>query len=386
MNLNLWPQIIGMGLATISLGGATSGAAALTTTPLAQPLQPNCLTQKVPAAETQAWCVSQLTQMPETEERMEQLEGTLFFAQTSSYAVRVYNTEGQLQINLHNKQTGITELLGASAVMEMTDTGVRYQHGGDLPVTVAIAPSGEPEITVNGTTLEDYETVTGTVFYLPRIALPQHAVVEISLVDVSRADAPAITIATQQLITAGQQVPIPFTMMYDPAQIDPRFSYAVQARIAVDGELQFISTSNVPVITRDNPTTDVAVKVDLVDPAPVVDTPSLTNTVWQLQHIQYNNDTLLEASDPEHYTIEFLDDGQLSIRADCNQVLGTYTVDESSLAIALGPTTLAACPPESIDQEYLQALQGAAIYFFEEGDLLIDLKFDTGIMRFSAAN
>lgn len=113
--------------------------------------------------------------------------------------------------------------------------------------------------------------------------------------------------------------------------------------------------------------------------------PSLTDTVWELQQIQYNNDTQLVPEDPADYTIEFLEGGDASIKADCNQVLGSYTEDGSSITIELGPSTLAACAPESIDTEYLQALESAAIYFFRDGDLYIDMIVDTGTIQFSAA-
>ena len=105
--------------------------------------------------------------------------------------------------------------------------------------------------------------------------------------------------------------------------------------------------------------------------------------VWQLDQILYNDGKQLQDTTGD-YTVEFMDDGQLSIRADCNQALGTFTETGSSLSIELGPTTLAACPPESIAQDYLQALQNASGYFFENGDLFIDLQLDTGTMRFSA--
>ena len=116
------------------------------------------------------------------------------------------------------------------------------------------------------------------------------------------------------------------------------------------------------------------------------DSPTLTGNVWQLQQIRYNNDTLLEANPPENYTLEFMDNGDISIRADCNFARGTYTEDGGSLSIALGPSTLAACPPDSIDSEYLQGLSSAAIYFFRDGDLYFDLMADTGTMQFSAAS
>lgn len=121
-------------------------------------------------------------------------------------------------------------------------------------------------------------------------------------------------------------------------------------------------------------------------PDPSADhTPTLTDTTWQLQQIQYNNDTLLTPDDPERYTVEFSTDGQVAIQADCNRVLGTYTEDGSSLSITLGPTTLAACSPESIDGAFTQGLSNAAIYFFKAGDLYIDMWADAGTMQFAAA-
>jgi uncharacterized lipoprotein YbaY/heat shock protein HslJ len=97
--------------------------------------------------------------------------------------------------------------------------------------------------------------VSGTVTYLQRIALPPQAIIEVKLVDVSRADAPAIVIDSVTFEAGGRQVPFSFELTYDPAQIDDRFTYAVQARITIDGELRFISTRSYQVITRGNPNT-----------------------------------------------------------------------------------------------------------------------------------
>lgn len=98
------------------------------------------------------------------------------------------------------------------------------------------------------------DAVTGTVTYLERIALPPNAVVIVRLVDVSRADAPAVILVEQQIATNGKQVPFAFTLTYDPARIDPRSTYAVQARIEVDGQLWFVTTERYAVITQGNPT------------------------------------------------------------------------------------------------------------------------------------
>ena len=94
-------------------------------------------------------------------------------------------------------------------------------------------------------------TVTGSVTYRERIALPPSAVVKVRLVDVSRADAPATVIGEQVIKTAGRQVPFAFEIAYDPKRIEERFTYAVQARIEdEDGRLRFISDRHYPVLTR----------------------------------------------------------------------------------------------------------------------------------------
>lgn len=95
--------------------------------------------------------------------------------------------------------------------------------------------------------------VSGTVTYRQRSALPDNAVVEVRLQEVSRLDAPAVTIAEQIIETEGRQVPFAFTLDYNPSDINPRYTYVVQARILVDEELQWINTTAYRVITQGAP-------------------------------------------------------------------------------------------------------------------------------------
>lgn len=106
--------------------------------------------------------------------------------------------------------------------------------------------------------------VTGTVTKLDRSALPPTAVVTVRLQDTSRAGAPAITIAEQIIPLNGQQLPVPFSLSYDPAKIDPRFTYTVRAIIEDGGKLIYTSTQAYPVITRDAPTSNVEIQVQAV--------------------------------------------------------------------------------------------------------------------------
>ncbi|WP_422059191.1 YbaY family lipoprotein [Sphingopyxis sp.] len=84
--------------------------------------------------------------------------------------------------------------------------------------------------------------VTGSIAYRERIALPPTAQIEVRLDDVSLADAPARNMATQSFAAEGKQVPFAFSLTVDRADIDPRHSYAVAARITdADGTLLFIT-------------------------------------------------------------------------------------------------------------------------------------------------
>jgi len=97
-------------------------------------------------------------------------------------------------------------------------------------------------------------SVNGTATYRERIALPPGAKLEVTLADVSLADAPAETIATVELEDIGQP-PYAFELRYDPRAIVPSRLYAVHARITLAGRLLFTTDTRHGVITNGNPTT-----------------------------------------------------------------------------------------------------------------------------------
>ena len=110
--------------------------------------------------------------------------------------------------------------------------------------------------------------VTGTISYLNRSALPDNAEITVQLADVSRQDVASTVLAEQTFISGGKQVPFPFELNYDPATIDDRFTYAVQATIMVDGKLMYRNTQAYPVITRGRPTTVDVIVQRIGDTAP----------------------------------------------------------------------------------------------------------------------
>jgi putative lipoprotein len=67
------------------------------------------------------------------------------------------------------------------------------------------------------------------------------------------ADAAAIELGEQSIAAGGRQVPSAFDIAYDPAKIDPRFTYAVWARSEEDGKLRFVSDRRHAVSSRGAP-------------------------------------------------------------------------------------------------------------------------------------
>jgi len=108
----------------------------------------------------------------------------------------------------------------------------------------------------------------------------------------------------------------------------------------------------------------------------------LVGFVWLWVEFLENNDTITRPDIPGNYTLEFLPDGVVKLQADCNNASGSYTVRGSQLDIEIMVTTLAACPSESLSEEYLQLLNDAVTYIRQGESLFIDIMMDSGTMRF----
>ena len=100
---------------------------------------------------------------------------------------------------------------------------------------------------------------------------------------------------------------------------------------------------------------------------------SLSGQPWQWQSSQHADGTSTAVADPTRYTIAFQSDGSLSIRADCNNVLGSYSVSGSQLSIKLGPSTLVGCPPDSQTDEFVAGLADVVSYTLAGDNLHLGL-------------
>lgn len=86
---------------------------------------------------------------------------------------------------------------------------------------------------------------------------------------------------------------------------------------------------------------------------------------------------------PGAYTVQFLEDGQVSAHADCNWVAGLWTAGNGALDITITQTTLAACPEGSLEQTYVLALHEATAYAVD--GFLLTISGPSGTMQFSPA-
>jgi heat shock protein HslJ len=84
---------------------------------------------------------------------------------------------------------------------------------------------------------------------------------------------------------------------------------------------------------------------------------------------------------PGVYTVQFLQDGQVSAHADCNWVAGLWTAGDGVLDITITRTTLAECPEGSLEQPYVLALHDATWYSLD--GFLLTIGGPSGEMHFA---
>ncbi len=110
----------------------------------------------------------------------------------------------------------------------------------------------------------DRNAVTGTITFEGDQAIPEGAVMEVQLRDVSYQDAAAPLIASQTIEDPGR-FPVDFAVPYEPGDIDPRAVYGLQVRVTLNDRLIYINDTAFDVLTRGNPGRGVDMWVIAVD-------------------------------------------------------------------------------------------------------------------------
>jgi uncharacterized lipoprotein YbaY len=242
--------------------------------------------------------------------------------------------------------------------------------------------------------------VTGTVTYLQRMALPADAVVVVRLQDVSFQNVqPAKVIAEQTVALDGKQVPVPFTISYAEADIDPAHSYAVRATIRTGGKLLFSSMAY-PVITGGAPKT-VEIRMQLGAAAGAAPSTNgragqmrvgaaieLLGTEWRLTEIVGNAEpkAAIETAGQGASLILHAEGETLSGSSGCNRLVGTFKLHGHALYFEPVGLTRMACPEPTmkLERAFVEALNATTRYGIS-GDVLELRRDEQVVARFRAS-
>lgn len=222
--------------------------------------------------------------------------------------------------------------------------------------------------------------ITGTVTYDENIALAQGSVMEVKLLDVSKADVPATVVAETSIPIEGRSVPIPFTLSYDPSQINDTYPYLVSARILENGTPVFITVKQVPVITWNHPTSGITIPVSA---ASALSRPELYGPVWVWEKTEMGDGTVITPKKPDAFTLSFTNDGKISGTTDCNNFSGSYTLSPGDV-ISFTPfaSTLMFCADSQETEFREDVARSNQVFFTEAGNLVLLLPFDSGSVMF----
>jgi heat shock protein HslJ len=108
--------------------------------------------------------------------------------------------------------------------------------------------------------------------------------------------------------------------------------------------------------------------------------PAIPPVPWQLTTFP----GITTGIEPGRYTVHFLPDATVNIRADCNWVAGFWTGASGALDVTVTMTTVAQCPPGSLEEPFVQALDEATSYTFAD-DMTLIISGPAGEMRFTPA-
>lgn len=109
---------------------------------------------------------------------------------------------------------------------------------------------------------------------------------------------------------------------------------------------------------------------------------SLPMKKWVWVKTQMNDGKVTTPKKADAFTITFTKDGKVSLGTDCNTIGGTYTTNGNKLAFSQMMSTMMYCDG-SQEGDFSQAIENVASYLFtSKGELILEIKMDSGTMIF----
>lgn len=201
------------------------------------------------------------------------------------------------------------------------------------------------------------------VIYLDRRMLPPEAVLEVTLEDVSKADAPSELIVSQSMEPASAP-PYAMVLDYDATKIADKHRYSLRATIKVQDQLVMTSTTSIDPFAE-GATLPIEIKLDRVAHTKTTDSAhnaAFTDTYWKLMKLD-GQDAKLGAAEKEVF-IQFASDGNAAHGfSGCNSFKGGFDIDQGKLTMGPVAATRKMCM-DGMDQEqaFLSAMGQFASY------------------------
>lgn len=194
--------------------------------------------------------------------------------------------------------------------------------GAALLLGACAAPSRAPAL-----------TVTGSASFEAATALPPNAMLEVSVVDVSRADGHAFPLARSMAPASGPQ-PLRFSLPVDGRQVQERGSYSVRAEVLVEGKTLFV-TDRAYLVLGHSGTTTADVVLRPVDTRAAAVGQKIENVRWVL--VSLDGQPLPPTpGDMPHFTLS-TSGLRVTVFGGCNELVGTYRLNGQALEMLRGP-------------------------------------------------
>lgn len=232
-------------------------------------------------------------------------------------------------------------------------------------------------------------SLTGSVVYRERVPLPPGSSLVVQLLDVTDPAAEPLLVAEQTIITRGENVPISYAIPFNASQISAERRYAVEASILGEGDLYFATTEFTPVLTADNPTSnvDLLLTQNGVKSAAVNESGEKVTLVGEWVWVRTDNDPLAPTSPftstaSSQYVLTFRDTSTFNSTTDCNRIAGNYVINGKGLTLGAISMTELACP-DTVDTVYAAQLGRITSQEILGTELRLILGQDSGVMIFT---
>jgi heat shock protein HslJ len=104
---------------------------------------------------------------------------------------------------------------------------------------------------------------------------------------------------------------------------------------------------------------------------------------WTWVTTVYNNDTAQTPNEADAFTMTFTDEGRVRVTTDCNNMQGSYAVNDHRIEFSQMAATRMYCEGSQEDL-FAKMLENVTSYFIDDdGRLILELKYDSGSVIFN---